>query len=163
MRKWPCRSLCGDGGERADEAAFGELYFERVVALRLCVAERGIGRGAEGGLVCGLSFERVLGFRRAPGTRADATERDARFANAAGLYLHNKGGGGERELIGGAVAELEVMRSRAGGERRKRDVCDEVAGLQHVFEIRRTGRQEVEGADGHFALALLAEDVDAGF
>src|SRR5690242_2496181 len=142
MRKWPCRSLCGDGGERADEAAFGELYFECVVALRLCIAERGIGRGSKRCLVRGLSFKRALGFRRAPGTRADATEGDARFANAAALCLDNNGGGGEREFIGGAVAQLEIVRARAGGERRKGDVRDEIAGLEHVFEIRRTAREK---------------------
>ena len=43
----------------------------------------------------------------------------------------------------------------------KRDVGDEIARLQNVFQMWRVTRQQIQLADRYIALALRAEDVDA--
>ena len=63
----------------------------------------------------GLAFEDAFGFGRAPGHGAHAAEGDADLREAAVGGLSDDCGGGQGELVGGAVAELEVVRLGAGG------------------------------------------------
>ena len=59
--------------------------------------------------------------------------------------------GGERELVGGAVAQLQIERACCPARRRKRDVRDQVAGLEHRLALRRVAGQEVKVVDRNAA------------
>src|ERR1700679_1024041 len=127
------------------------------------VAE-GFGSGvAEGCEVCGVAFKGVLGFERAPGLGAYSAEGYAGEGDAVAFGAELDGGGGQGELVGGAVAELEVDAACAGARRWERDAGDEVAGLEDGFDVRRGAGDNVEVVDGDFAGARLALDVDGGF
>src|SRR5215510_1460177 len=89
-----------------DDAAFRQFDLERVLALRLGVGESQIGGAAETWLVWGLPDQHAFRLRYAPGPRPDASQSEASRIDLALGHDQGHGGGNQRELIGGPVAEL---------------------------------------------------------
>ncbi len=91
-----------------------------------CV-EFGVGGAAERVLGGGLATQRLLGAVRAPWLVRDAAERDAGRGDGAVVDDEFGGDGGQREGVGGAVADLAVGGAGALGWRRDLDGGDQRA------------------------------------
>ena len=94
--------------------------------------------------------------RRRQGLRADAAGREPRGADHAVLDLERRGDRDERELVGGAIAHLEIARARGISAVRHLDRDDQLAGLQRVLEVGRVARQPIEVLDREAPLAVRA-------
>src|SRR5260370_5260988 len=81
--------------------------------------------------------QRGFRFPRAPRHGGDAAERDADLARPALLEVERDGGGGECELVGAAVANLEVQRAPRPLLCRQREGRDDVTGSKAGFDIGR--------------------------
>src|SRR6476646_4194346 len=103
----PYRSLCSNGGECADQAPLREFHLEGIVALRFCVAKRGIRGGPKRGLVRSFSFQRMLRLGRSPGPRADTAKCNSRLADAFSVYVNDNRGRSQRKFIRRPVAQLQ--------------------------------------------------------
>ena len=105
----------------------GQLDLELVALLRFCLREFGVGGRAECVLGGGLADERLLGAGGAPRFVGDAAEGDAGAGDGAVVDDEFGGDGGEREGVGGAVADLAVGGAGAVGCGRDLDGGDERA------------------------------------
>ena len=104
----------------------------------------------------------VLRGAQAPGPGGDAAGREPRGADRAVLDLERRGDRDERELVGGAIAHLEIARARGISAVRHLDRDDQLAGVQLVLEVGRGARQPIEALDRQAPLSVrAAQDHDA--
>ena len=61
---------------------------------------------------------------------------------------------GQSEFVGGAIAQLQIVRARVRSGSRKRDADNQVARLQNSLAIRCRTRLEIKVVNGNAALAL---------
>src|SRR4051812_45453276 len=94
--------------QRGGDGALWEFDLELVAAQWFCLVELGVGSPAEGVLGGGLTRQGGLGEVRTPGLVRDAAERDARGGDRVVVDDEFCGDGGQREGVGGAVADLAV-------------------------------------------------------
>ena len=80
------------------------------------------------------------GLASPPRHRPDTAESQARLDDRAVLDQQRRGRGGERELVGGPVAHLQVAGPRAGWQQRYSYPGDELAVLEHVLDVRPVSR-----------------------
>src|SRR3954471_1921261 len=113
---WSCAGSRGLDG--AHDGALHEFDLEVVVPASLRALRGECRRPAKRCGVQARSTERRLDPRDAPGLGADPAEGDARLPDAAAIHVERHRGGYHRELEGGAVAHLEVMRASSHGARR---------------------------------------------
>src|ERR1700680_4669152 len=147
-------ALCGGRGEGqgSNEAAFGELHLEGVLALRTRILQSLLCCMAEDGSAYRAANECLLRLRRTPRLGSYSAERDACRLNLLPVHAHNDGGGGKRELVGCAVPQLQVERLRPDCRRGQRHAGDDIAGLQHILAVRSVARHQEEVVDRNAAL-----------
>ena len=106
--------------ESVDQAAFRQLHLEGVFALRPGAAQSGLGGAAESLLCRLLPFQGGLDLRRCA-TASLPTPPSATRARGIRPFAtaDDHGRGGEGELVGGAVAQLQVERFAARRGRRR--------------------------------------------
>ena len=113
--------------------------------------------------VGGLADERGFGLGRSPGFGAHAAQRDARPRHvSAGDRDHDRRRR-QGEFVRRPVAQLQIDLLASGDGRRKRDVRDQVARLEHRFALRRVAGQKMKVADRDRARALRSLHVDRRF
>ena len=88
----------------------------------------------------------------APGLGPDPAQGDARLPDAGAVHLERHRGRHDRELEGGPVAHLEVVRAPCRRAGRHRDGGDHLARLEHRLEVRGGVGQAVEVDERHGAL-----------
>src|SRR5206468_6142013 len=148
------------GFDRTHDGALHELDLEVVVTASLR-AVRGERRcRAERCRIETGSRERCLDSRDAPGLGSDAAEGDARLPDARPVYLERRRDGDERELEGGAVAHLEVMRSPRHRARRHGDGGDYLTRLEHRLEVGHSLGQPVDVGKRNCPLCAGAANLD---
>src|SRR3954467_15463359 len=97
-----------------------------------------------------------------PGLGAHAAEREPDVSDDAVLDRDGGGDRDERELVGLAVAELEVRRAARDGRAGHLEADDELAVLQRMLEVWRVAGEEEEVVDRDRAIAGRADRVDEG-
>ena len=141
--------------------ALGEFDLELVAGQRFCLREFGVGGAAERVLGGGLARQRLFGPVRAPGFVGDAAERDAGRGDGAVVDDEFGGHRGQREGVGGAVADLAVGGAGAVGWGRDFDGGDERAVGQVGVAVGLVAGQAVEVGERHavFAVGVDVDDV----
>src|SRR4030095_3521425 len=134
--------------QRVCKAALGQLDFERIFTLWFGVVQRRLGRVAEARLVYMLANERCFGLGRSPRLGSHAAHCDACPSRFPAGNRDYDGRRRQRELVGRAVAELQIDLPASRDWRWKRDVCDEVAWFEHGFAMRRAAGQKMKVTDG---------------
>jgi hypothetical protein len=99
----------------SDDRALGQLDLERGARDRERIIERGLGRGPERKTGGGCAVENLLGLESPPRLRPDTAQSKAGVNDRAVFDQQRRGRGGERELVGGSVADLQVAGPRAAG------------------------------------------------
>src|SRR6202035_4388491 len=90
------RGRAGGGKrERTHDDAAGELDLEGVVARRLCVGERGLGRPSKYRCIGAAAAQDLLGLARTPRLGGDAAERDPRLDDHIAPQAQRRGGRGK--------------------------------------------------------------------
>ena len=84
----------------------------------------------------GVALQLMLGLARTPGNRTHTAQSNTRMLDPAAIHLDDDRCRGQRELVGSAIAQLQVMRSSAGNGARQRDTDDQVARLQNILAVR---------------------------
>src|SRR6266851_2730990 len=126
------------------------------------ILERCLGRSAKGGSVGGMALQRSLRFERTPRLGSDTSEGDAHMLNLSAVHLDYDGCGCQCELIGSAVAELQIERTGSGRWSGKRDARDDISGLKHRLAMGSRAGEEIEVMDGDAALTLGSLDLNRG-
>ena len=128
--------------EHGDDRALGELDLERVVAQAAAASASSASAAARKlPRVAGPAAQRLLG-RPAPAT-ACARRRRARAARRAivpSVELERGGDRDQREGVARPVAHLAIGRARRERQRRQLDRGDQLAGLEHGFDVGRVAR-----------------------
>src|SRR5947208_1463179 len=83
----------------------------------------------------------VLWIERPPWFGGDSAERDTGTSNGRSFQLQRHRGRGERELVRGAIAQLDVCRAWSKGPARQSDIGDQLARTNHRLPIRRVTRE----------------------
>src|SRR5215468_9384457 len=106
------RSDLDRGGlpQRARQRAPAEGDLEGIVLAAARLREGRIRGRRNGRVVDRLAAQRLFGRPRPPRHRRDAAERDARIRDGPVADVERQGGGGHRELVGGAITHLEMVR-----------------------------------------------------
>src|ERR1700728_1919348 len=154
--------LCGFS-ERANQGAFGKHDFEGVVLERLGAGHGCVRRAMEDLRAGRLAFESLLGFVGTPRLSSDATEGDARAFDTAAAHVHDHCRRGQGEFVLLAIAQLEINRTRARGQRRQRHVGDQLTRLEDVFAVGRVARDKIKLVEGDGTLAFRSLRVHGGF
>src|SRR5689334_8669176 len=94
--------------QRPRERLLAEFDLECIVLLRARLGECRIGGGLDAGVADDLPAQRLLGGPGAPRHSGDTAERYARVGHVSIAQVERHGGGGEGELVGLAVANLEI-------------------------------------------------------
>src|SRR5258707_10089096 len=102
----PVESGCNRHLQCVCQAAFGQLDFKPILALRLGIAHGRFRRLSESGFVRRLSHKSGFGFLGPPRFGADTTESDPSADNVSSRNGDDDCRGREGKLIGGAVAQL---------------------------------------------------------
>jgi hypothetical protein len=76
--------------------------------------------------------------------RPDAAKSEARGRDGAVLDLERRSCRGERELVGGPIAHLQVTRSHTDRQQWHVDVRDQLTVLEHVLDVGPVARKDVE-------------------
>ena len=108
-------------GKSAHQGALAELDLERVVRLRMGVGECSLGGGLRALRVDSFAVEGRLGLFCPPRNGRHAAESNTCLLDRAVLQIEGDGGGGECELIGLAIADLQIERAARpwrGGHRK---------------------------------------------
>ena len=88
-----------------------------------------------------LADQLRLGLARPPRLGAHTTERQPCVLHDALAHVERRGHGHERELVGLAVAELQVEGLARERQRWQLDRDDQLAVLDRVLQLRRVARQ----------------------
>ena len=102
----------------------------------------------------------MLGFEGAPRPGADATQGDAGVLDLVAVQLQHDCRRCESKLIGGAIAQLEIVRLCSGIGWRQRDADDHVARLQNGFAVGSGAGQQIKFVNWNAALALCSLDLN---
>src|SRR5581483_603319 len=94
--------------QRADQGAFAELDLEGVVGAWRRIGEGEISCAVERLVVERDAFEPLFRGARTPRHGGDAAERDTRLTHRVAVHLESDRGGGQRELVGFAIADFEI-------------------------------------------------------
>ena len=130
------KALCSRGCACAKAAS--------AAAVSGCVVER-------------LALERGFGLAGAPRHGGDAAERDARVAHRAAVEVERDRGGGQREFVGLAVADLEIERAaRPTAPPASRKRGDQLARRQRGLDVRRVARLAMQLGERNVARAVAA-------
>src|SRR5262249_1281854 len=131
------------------EAALRQFDLEFVLALRLRVAQRGLGGLAETCRTRGLPGERRFRLVGSPRFGTDPTKCDTHITDVSACKTHDDGGRGKSEFVRGSIAQLQIDMPASFLWWGQRDVCDEVARFKHSLAMRCVAGQEMKIADGN--------------
>src|SRR5207247_274604 len=96
----------------------GKLDLECIVTVWGCTRQSGLRSGPVRLCACGCPSQDVLATARPPWYCRHPAEADASIADHPMLHLQDDSRRGKGELIGGAIADLEVAGTRALREER---------------------------------------------
>ena len=104
--------------------------------------------------------ERRLDPRNTPWLGAHPAEGDARLPDGAAIHVERHRGGDHRELEGGAVAHLEVVRASGHGAGRHGDGRNDLTGFEYRLEVGRIAGQAVKLRQRHRAVSACPAHLD---